>query len=719
MKKPTRISAETVFSRIIVIIPIVILIIAFVNNANVVTKPRAVNGMINLSDWSWHNNGNIRLDGDWEFYWEQLLEPKDFNDSIHPAPTGFIHVPGIWNGYKVDGRRPLDGLGFATFRLQVKINDPDKLYALKLITMSNAYKLWIDDKLVATNGTVGSFQKANEPEYRSQVVTFVPTSHQVQLVVQVSNFYHYKGGIWHPIKMGEYASIQRERDSRVILEMFLFGCLFIMAIYHFGAFSLRKSETSLLFFGLMCFAVSLRSLFTGENIISIIFPSLDWFLSRKLEFILTFISVPAYSSFSRSLYPKEWNRVVYWIITVFGFWLCLFVVFAPVQIYSFSSYIFTGYSSLSSLYIIYVFVLATIRKQEGAELFLSTSLFLLFTVANEILNQTEVVHTGLYLPFGLLIVVFAQSYILASRSANAFKTSEAYARTFQKFVPKQFLNRIAKEGIESIKLGNAEKGEVTVLFSDIRSFTSISEKMSPDEVFLMLNEYLGHVEPPIRANNGFVDKYMGDGIMALFEKEGNESSAYKTIVAALEMQEALQKYNVLRNAEGKYSLQMGIGIHTGQVIIGTLGGSERMDSTAIGDAVNLCSRIEGMTKMYGADILVSGHSISLLDNKSAFLFRFVDYVVAKGKTEPVGIWEVVGKRNDPAKEPYIRFIDEYEEGIKKYWEKDLTAAIHHFEQCLSFIPGDKITEIYLQRCKDMLKGGDKNGPGEYTKLDEK
>ncbi len=717
MKKTNRTRYETLFSWIIIMVPMVILTIAFLNKNNVATQPKAKQGILNVDQWDFSSDGNIKLDGEWEFYWNQILTPEVFRDSIPPKMTGHIRIPGIWNGYDINGEK-ISGSGYASFRLKTKIKDPTKLYALKIITMSNSYKLWVDGKLIAENGKVGQDKTTNKPEYRSQVVTFQPTSENVEFIVQVSNFYHYKGGIWHPIKMGEYKAIQYERISRVILEMFLFGCLFMMGVYHLAAFSLRKKEVSLLHFGIMCFVVGLRSLFTGENNIGIIIPHLDWFIARKIEFILTFAAVPAYASFSKSLYKQEWNKIVYWIIICFGIGLCFFVLITPPSVFTFGSYIFTPYSLLASIYMIYIFILATVRKKEGAGLFLVTSIFFLITIINEVLNQTEVVHTGLYLPVGLLIVVFAQAYILSSRSANAFRTTEIYAATFQKFVPKQFLNRIAKEGLEFIKPGNAEKGEITVLFSDIRSFTTISEKMSPDEVFNMLNEYLSRVEPPIRKNHGFVDKYMGDGIMALFEKTESQTSVYNTITAALEMHNSLKKYNIERINLHKFPLEMGIGIHTGQVIIGTLGGNERMDSTAIGDAVNLCSRIEGMTKMYGAKILVSGHSINLLDNKSEFLFRFVDFVVAKGKTEPVGIWEVLGKTNDVELEKEKALISVYESAISLYREKKFIEAKLKFNMCLQIFPNDKVSAIYIEKCEAIL-GNNTSEDSLITHIDPK
>lgn len=717
MKKKPGIGAKSLFSWIIVIIPIVILVLAFINNANHVQSPKAQQGVLNLTDYDFKQHGNIRLDGDWEFYWNQLLTPADFNTPLPPQPSGYIKVPGIWNGYALD-KKKLTGRGYATFRLHIQLKEPLNLGGLKIITMSNSYKLWANGELVASNGQVASSKASNHPQYKSQVVSLPGSGTNIDLIIQVANFYHWKGGVWHPVKLGEFSMIQHERDSRVVLEMFLFGCLFIMAIYHLGAFSLRMADKSILFFGLVCLVIGLRSLFTGENIIAIIIPDLSWFVARKIEFILTFLGVPAYSAFSRSLYKNSWNKFIYLTIMVIGWGLCLFVLVTPVNIYTFGSYLFTVYSFLSSLYIIYVFVHATIKKQEGAQLFLATSLFFLFTVVNEILNQTEVVHTGLYLPVGLLIVVFAQSYILSLRSANAFKTSEIYSRTFQKFVPRQFLDRVAKEGIESIKPGNAEKGEITVLFSDIRSFTTLSEKMAPDQVFSMLNEYLSFVEPAIRANHGFVDKYMGDGIMALFEKGAGRPSSHQAIRAALEMQEALKAYNKLRLQRSEEPLQVGIGIHTGQVIIGTLGGNERMDSTAIGDPVNLCSRIEGMTKMYGVEILISETAMNLLDQPADFICRPVDAVIAKGKTEPVGIWEVMGFFTQHMPPEKTRFLQTYQQAYALFREKEYTKALALFETCIQLMPNDQVSAIYIKRCTQIIQG-DISGDNHVHRLDTK
>ena len=169
---------------------------------------------------------------------------------------------------------------------------------------------------------------------------------------------------------------------------------------------------------------------------------------------------------------------------------------------------------------------------------------------------------------------------------------------FEKFVPKQFLQRIAKEGIATIEAGRVTSETITILFSDIRSFTSISETMTPEHLFAFLNDYLGRMEAPIKENNGFIDKFIGDAIMALFD--GNfRTQATGAVKSAVDMQKQLQHFNNERQNKGLVTLGTGIGIHIGSVMLGTLGNANRMDSTVIGDAVNLAARLEGLTKYYG------------------------------------------------------------------------------------------------------------------------
>jgi len=211
-------------------------------------------------------------------------------------------------------------------------------------------------------------------------------------------------------------------------------------------------------------------------------------------------------------------------------------------------------------------------------------------------------------------------------------------RVFEKFVPKQFLERIAKNGLENVKAGNVQANRITTLFSDLRSFTTISEGMTPQALFDFLNEYLAEMHGPIDQYGGFVDKFIGDAIMALFDQEG-AAQAEAAVKAAIGMQQRLREWNGERHGRREQPVACGIGIHSGVVMLGTLGSTTRIASTVIGDAVNLASRLEGLTKYYGARIIVSDDTWGQLD-QGIFESRRLDLVSVKGRDAPVTIREI-------------------------------------------------------------------------------
>ena len=177
--------------------------------------------------------------------------------------------------------------------------------------------------------------------------------------------------------------------------------------------------------------------------------------------------------------------------------------------------------------------------------------------------------------------------------------------TFKKFVPRQFLDRLATRGLGNIALGEADSGVVTILFADIRSFTTLSEKLSPQEILNFLNTYFERMNAPIHANGGFIDKFIGDAIMGLFIDEDPSIGARNAVRSSLDMLASLHSLNEQRKRTGDVPISIGLGVHTGETVIGTVGSDDRMDSTVLGDAVNLASRIESLTKQFGAQILIS------------------------------------------------------------------------------------------------------------------
>ncbi len=280
--------------------------------------------------------------------------------------------------------------------------------------------------------------------------------------------------------------------------------------------------------------------------------------------------------------------------------------------------------------------------------------------------------------------------------SNISKMNEAYFR----FVPKQFLDFLGKESIVDVRLGDQVQKEMSVLFTDIRDFTTLSEEMTPKENFDFLNEYLSSMEPVISRNHGFIDKYIGDSIMALFM--GNVENA---IDAAIEMRAALSDFNLQRKLDKKQPTNSGIGIHTGNLMLGVVGGHGRMDGTVVSDAVNLASRIEGLTKMYGTSIIISQDTLIKMQDPSRYNYRFLDVVKVKGKKEAVYIFEVLDGEPEDVKKLKIQTKPEFGRALQYYKSKHFDAALELFKKVSKINPSDRAAQLYIVRCKNILEFG--------------
>ncbi|MCX7817318.1 MAG: bacteriohemerythrin [Syntrophales bacterium] len=283
------------------------------------------------------------------------------------------------------------------------------------------------------------------------------------------------------------------------------------------------------------------------------------------------------------------------------------------------------------------------------------------------------------------------------------KIIDAYSR----FVPQEFIKLMGKDNIMNVELGDHIEITMTILFSDIRDFTAISENMSPKDNFSFINSYLERMEPVIANSGGIIDKYIGDGIMALFP-QGADSA----LKGAIGMLEELEAYNSALERKGHKSIKIGIGINTGLMMLGIIGGKHYMESTVISDAVNLASRIESMTKDYMTSILISEHTYYSLHDSSVYHIRFVDRVKVKGKQQCQSIYEVFDK--DPLKLRKAKMETKgiFEEALAHYHLKKIPEAMDMLSQCLDIAPGDTVARVYYERCKRFLETGIHESSGE-------
>ncbi|MDF0556352.1 ATP-binding protein, partial [Kamptonema sp. UHCC 0994] len=279
---------------------------------------------------------------------------------------------------------------------------------------------------------------------------------------------------------------------------------------------------------------------------------------------------------------------------------------------------------------------------------------------------------------------------------NLAKLTLAYGR----FVPRDFLNFLGKESIIDVQIGNQIQQEMTIMFSDIRDFTTLSEAMTPQETFNFINSYLSRVSPVIREHKGFIDKYIGDAIMALFPQSADEA-----VKAAISMQQKVVTFNEERQQQGQVPIAIGIGLHTGKLMLGTIGESERMETTVIADAVNLASRLEGLTKVYGAGILISHNTLCCLDYTQEQCFRFLDRVMVKGKKLAVAVFEVYDGDAPEQKRLKHQTQARFEVAVFLYYQQQFQEAKHIFQEVLQINPRDKATMVYIKRCEKYQQYG--------------
>jgi adenylate cyclase len=271
-------------------------------------------------------------------------------------------------------------------------------------------------------------------------------------------------------------------------------------------------------------------------------------------------------------------------------------------------------------------------------------------------------------------------------------------RTLERYVSKNLVKEILENPDSYYSSLRGVRVPATILFSDLIGFTTLSEKADPEALVSQLNEYLSRMTSVVFRNGGTLDKFIGDAIMAVWGNVRSCGMAQDTkdcVRAALAMRRELRQLNQRWREEGRMGLGMGIGINQGEVIVGNIGSHERMDPTVIGDSVNLASRLEGLTRIYGVDILVGASAAELA--RDEVHIRSVARVQVKGKSKPVDIFTFVGARDEEVDPEFLKWLDAYEEGLEKFRTRDFTEAKILFSRFLEFYPDDLLAKMYLDR----------------------
>ncbi len=382
-----------------------------------------------MADLTSHDltRGFVKLDGEWEFYPGAFIKYGEFGR--FSSRKTILRVPGIWNDVEYAGS-PLGGFGFGTYRLRVRAHPPeDGRMALKILDAATAYTLFINDARTAANGIISETPENARAAHRPLVTVFtIPPGQngspaEFEIIVHVSNYAHLKGGLWESLRLGAMEPVTRHRELMLGMEFFFIGFILIMIIYHLGQFALRPDDRSSLYFVLFAVLFLGRTAVIGERVATIFFGEINWQLMMKIEYIGGFCNMAFITLFVYSIFKGKLPSWIQQAIVGAGSLIAAAVLFTPASVYLHGKPFYNLYLMVSGMTILACLTYLSIKKERGAFIALIGMGTMYLTAINDILYTSLVVNTFNMAPIGLAVFILAQSYLLASLYAQAYRKS--------------------------------------------------------------------------------------------------------------------------------------------------------------------------------------------------------------------------------------------------------------------------------------------------------
>ncbi|MCX7749039.1 MAG: ATP-binding protein [Clostridia bacterium] len=378
----------------------------------------SVMGHMDLRKFDFEAKGPASLQGDWEFYWNELIEPSDFEKGLYTGKPVFLRVPGNWNSFALRDRKlPADG--YATYRVIISLKS-NTTYALKLPYAATAYKLWVNQQEIMSNGIVGKNKGEGNAQMLPQIASFRVQNETAEIVIWVSNYGYSRGGLPSALLLGTEKQILEKRDRQLAMDLFLFGCIFIMGVYHLALFTQRKNDNSNLFFGILCLLISVRTVLIGERFLCSLMPGLNASVYLKVSSLSNASALPFFLMFIRSLYPDEIPKKFMVFSQLMALLFSIIVVFFPEGV--FSQFVIPyevltlGIFGCLLLYLIK----AIVKKRESALIVTLGAVFGFPCITIDLLKTIGMVNRFSLIPFGVFLFIFIQSFVLAGKFSKSF-----------------------------------------------------------------------------------------------------------------------------------------------------------------------------------------------------------------------------------------------------------------------------------------------------------
>ena len=387
---------------------------------------------------------SVLLKGEWRFYWKEFL-PVDGKASR----AKIVNIPSLWNDMEIDGKK-LGAFGYATYQLTLILprGRADEL-SLKVGTFATAAKIYVNGFLISQTGKISKIPGEGKAAYRPCIVNLgTAMTDTLDIRVLVSNYHHRKGGFWENLEIGRTELITTKDNYSSVFKAFLLGCIFIMALYHLGLFTIRGKDRSPLYFSLFYFALFARTCVTGDMVLPKAFD-FPWILTVRIEYISFYLAVPLYFMFLKSLFERYYSNVIMGMTFVVSGVVVLVTLFANSFIFSHLMPFFEVYTVFLGIYSVFSLIYAYRKHLTGAGVMIAGFTMFFVCFINDLLNEENIIYSGHYLQVGIVLFIFFQAFLLSKRFSKAFKEAERYSTRLN--FHNRNLERMVKERTSEIE----------------------------------------------------------------------------------------------------------------------------------------------------------------------------------------------------------------------------------------------------------------------------
>ena len=546
------------------------------------------NGIYDISDID--KDIVYSLKGSWAY------AEKEFVSPIMPLEiyTHFQPIEFGWTTYTP----PQPVQGYASYAVRIRGFEPQKVYAIHFTRTSSAFTVYLNGNLFYTSGTPGKNFKEEIFDWHADTV-ILPLNNETEatIVVHLSNFHDRNPGVETPFLFGLYSTLQTKIVLDKLVSSGIFSILFSMATFFISLFLFYRRETTAGLFGLLCYSFAIRTLCYNDFLLRDFFPNVSTNIMYRLGyFTFPFCAVFTFL-FILNLFIKKPPKVFYFLtipLILYG----LITLITPIPV-------FVGILLIVQLYILFLSVIACIvvayalikRKPFALTFLISFLLFISAAIFDGLISN------------GLINAPFISpmAFIVIRHFSAAFKTQEQMIESiqktnisFQRFFPNEFLQFLNKKNVTDISLGDNIHKNMFIAFIHLGIKAKLSSSSAREELLILYNTVIQAANPIIKKYNGFIDKYLTDGLMVLFY-----GTAEDTVDCIIEITQLIKKINIHRQEQSLPPLHISSGIHYGKLMMGTIGEPERMDTTVISDVVNISSRMYSYATEKNVNIIIS------------------------------------------------------------------------------------------------------------------